>query len=63
MLRTVDLPAAPRWLLVQQVEGQPGSLRLVCDLSYAAAQYEYPAWAWLACPENTEILAAGYQRP
>lgn len=61
--RTLDLPTAPRWLLVQQPDGQPASLRLVCDLSYAAAQYDYAAWAWLACPENTEILVNGYRRP
>lgn len=61
--RTLDLPAAPRWLLVQQVDGQPGQLRMVCDLAYAAAQYEYAAWAWLPCPENTEILVSGYRRP
>jgi len=61
--RTLELPAAPRWLLVQQVDGQPDKLRLVCDLSYAAAQYEYAAWAWLPCPENAEILADGYRRP
>jgi len=61
--RTLDLAAAPRWLLVQQVDGQPGQLRMVCDLSYAAAQYEYAAWAWLPCPENTEILVNGYRRP